>query len=608
MGWRYRKRIKILPGIHINISKSGISTNVGIKGASVTFGSKGTYVNTGLPGTGLYRRDKVSESNGSNMNGRDTIQSRLFVEQQEKASKKNPNKRKHNVWSFLKKQFSKSDEESCSYESKEYEQNAPIKVVDNKQETSPTIASNKEKTEDIISKEELGSISVEEVFSEVQERNLEQYDPKRDLEYYRYPTLDLLKTYDFEGKPYLDMDEQNANKNRIVELLLSFAIEISSIKATVGPRVTLYEITLWPGINVSKIRGLEDNIALALHSHDVQIIGPIPDKGTIGIEVPNIKPTIVSMESVLNSRRFQETTMELPCAIGKTNTNEVFMFDLTKASHILIGGSTGQGKSVIINAIITSLLYKKHPAELKLVLMDPSGLELSPYSRIANHFLASLPDEPTIISNNIQAEATLNSLCAEMDARYELLMVAGERNIKDYNKKFIARRLSPDIGHKFMPYIVVIIDEYSDYIMTAGKKIEQSMARIAQKARAVGIHMIISTKRPTNDIITGTIKENFPTRISFRVPERIDSQVILDCNGAENLLGDGDMLYRAGKSIDCIRVQCAFVDTSETMDINCFISNQQGYQYPFELPAPYFEGENFYAKYLQVFYYQLFTY
>ena len=415
---------------------------------------------------------------------------------------------------------------------------------------------------------------------------MEPYDPKRDLENYHYPTLDLLKSYESDGKPYIDMEEQTANKNRIIEVLRTFGIEISSIKATVGPTITLYEITPAQGVRISKIRGLEDDIALSLKALGIRIIAPIPGKGTIGIEVPNAKANIVSMESILNSKKFQETTMELPCAMGKTITNEVFMFDLTKAPHLLVAGATGQGKSVGLNAILTSLLYKKHPAEMKIVLVDPKMVEFSIYAKIANHFLAKVPDENAspIITDTTKVIRTLQSLCVEMDARYELLMAAGERNIKDYNRKFIARKLNPEKGHKYMPYIVVVIDEYGDLIMTAGKEIELPIARIAQKARAVGIHMIIATQRPTTNIITGTIKANFPARIAFKVSQGIDSKTILDRMGAQQLIGRGDMLYLQGN--DPVRVQCAFVDTPEVDDINQFIAQQQGYLEPYELPEP----------------------
>ena len=412
------------------------------------------------------------------------------------------------------------------------------------------------------------------------------YDPKRDLENYHYPTLDLLKKYDDDGKPYIDMSEQTANKNRIVDVLRNFGVEISSIKATVGPTITLYEITPAPGVRISKIRNLEDDIALSLSALGIRIIAPIPGKGTIGIEVPNAKPSIVSMESILNSKKFQETTMELPCAVGKTITNEVFMFDLAKAPHLLVAGATGQGKSVGLNAILTSLLYKKHPAELKIVLVDPKKVEFSIYSSIEKHFLAKVPDDDAdpIITDVTKVVRTLNSLCKEMDTRYDLLKMAQARNLKEYNKKFIDRQLNPEHGHKFMPYIVVVIDEFGDLIMTAGKEVELPIARIAQLARAVGIHMIIATQRPTTNIITGTIKANFPSRIAFKVSAMIDSRTILDRPGAQQLVGRGDMLYLAGG--EPVRVQCAFVDTPEVERINQFIAQQQGYLTAFELPEP----------------------
>jgi S-DNA-T family DNA segregation ATPase FtsK/SpoIIIE len=416
--------------------------------------------------------------------------------------------------------------------------------------------------------------------------DLEPYDPKRDLENYHYPTLDLLKKYDNDGKPYIDMAEQTANKNRIVEVLRTFGVEISSIKATVGPTITLYEITLAPGVRISKVRSLEDDIALSLSALGIRIIAPIPGKGTIGIEVPNAKPSIVSMESILNSKKFQESTMELPCAVGKTITNEVFMFDLAKAPHLLVAGATGQGKSVGLNAIITSLLYKKHPAEMKIVLVDPKKVEFSIYNPLINHFLAKVPDDDAdpIITDVTKVVRTLNSLCKLMDTRYDLLKEVGARNIKEYNRKFIDRKIPPRGGHGYMPYIVVIIDEFGDLIMTAGKEIELPIARIAQLARAVGIHMVIATQRPTTTIITGNIKANFPARIAFKVSAGIDSKTILDRTGAQQLIGKGDMLYLGGA--EPIRVQCAFVDTPEVERINDFISSQQSYNMAFELPEP----------------------
>ena len=422
--------------------------------------------------------------------------------------------------------------------------------------------------------------------------DLKPYDPKRDLENYRYPTLDLLKKYDNDGKPYIDMQEQTANKNRIVEVLRTFGVEIASIKATVGPTITLYEITLAPGVRISKVRSLEDDIALSLSALGIRIIAPIPGKGTIGIEVPNAKPSIVSMESILNSKKFQESQMELPCAIGKTITNEVFMFDLAKAPHLLVAGATGQGKSVGLNAIITSLLYKKHPAEMKIVLVDPKKVEFSIYNPLINHFLAKVSDEDAdpIITDVTKVVRTLNSLCKLMDKRYDLLKEVGARNIKEYNKKFLERKIVPQnadpicMGHGYMPYIVVIIDEFGDLIMTAGKEIELPIARIAQLARAVGIHMVIATQRPTTTIITGNIKANFPARIAFKVSAGIDSKTILDRTGAQQLIGKGDMLYLGGA--EPIRVQCAFVDTPEVERINDFIADQQSYNMPFELPEP----------------------
>ena len=417
--------------------------------------------------------------------------------------------------------------------------------------------------------------------------NMEPYDPKRDLENYHYPTLDLLKKYDNDGKPYIDMAEQTANKNRIVDVLRTFGVEISSIKATVGPTITLYEITLAQGVRIQKVKNLEDDIALSLAALGIRIIAPMPGKGTVGIEVPNAKPSTVSMESILNSKKFQESKMELPCAIGKTITNEVFMFDLAKAPHLLVAGATGQGKSVGLNAIITSLLYKKHPAELKIVLVDPKKVEFSFYEPIANHFLAKVPDEEAdpIITDVTKVVRTLNSLCKEMDTRYDLLKTARAHNIKEYNQKFIARQLNPNNGHRFLPYIVVVIDEFGDLIMTAGKEVELPIARIAQLARAVGIHMIIATQRPTTNIITGTIKANFPSRIAFKVSAGIDSKTILDRTGAQQLIGRGDMLALVGGS-EPERVQCAFVDTPEVERINEYISDQQSYGAPFELPEP----------------------
>lgn len=408
------------------------------------------------------------------------------------------------------------------------------------------------------------------------------YDPKLDLELYKYPTLSLLNKMDDTG-PQIDMGEQNANKDRIIHVLKSFGVEISSIKATIGPTITLYEIVPAEGTRISKIRGLENDIALSLAAEGIRIIAPIPGKGTIGIEVPNKKKCIVSMESVINSKVYQESTMELPCVIGKTISNDVFMFDLAKAPHLLVAGATGQGKSVGLNAIVTSLLYKKHPAELKIVMVDPKKVEFSIYSPIENHFLARLEEEEDCIITDVQKVVkTLNSLCVLMDTRYDMLKKAGVRNIKEYNEKFKKRQLNPEHGHEFMPYIVVIVDEFGDLIMTAGKEVELPICRIAQLARAVGIHMIIATQRPQASIISGAIKTNFPTRIAFKVSSMMDSRVILDRPGANQLIGKGDLLYLQGA--EPVRVQCAFVDTPEVSDICHFIAKQQSYLHPLYLP------------------------
>ena len=420
-------------------------------------------------------------------------------------------------------------------------------------------------------------------------KDLEPYDPRKDLENYQFPGLDLLKRYTDNG-PAIDMIEQHANKDRILSVLKSFGVEISDINATIGPTITLYEITPAQGVRISKIRNLEDDIALSLSALGIRIIAPIPGKGTIGIEVPNKNPRIVSMENILNTKKFQESTYELPIALGRTITNEVYMVDLAKMPHLLVAGATGQGKSVGLNAIITSLLYKKHPAELKFVMVDPKKVEFSVYSPLENHFLAKIPGEADpIITDVTKVVQTLKSLCQLMDHRYDLLKKARVRNIKEYNAKFKARQLNPENGHEFMPYIVVIIDEFGDLIMTAGKEVELPIARIAQLARAVGMHMVIATQRPTTNIITGTIKANFPARMAFKVMSQIDSRTILDRNGANQLVGRGDMLFMSG--VDPVRVQCAFVDTPEVERINSFICTQQSYLSAYELPEPISDGD-----------------
>lgn len=415
-------------------------------------------------------------------------------------------------------------------------------------------------------------------------------NPKEPWTRYQYPTLDLLKAYENDGKPYIDMKEQTANKDRIVKVLNNFGVQIKTISATVGPTITLYEITPDDGVRISKIRNLEDDIALSLAALGIRIIAPIPGKGTIGIEVPNKKANIVSMMSILNSKKFQETKMELPIAIGKTITNEVYMVDLAKLPHLLVAGATGQGKSVGLNAIITSLLYKKHPNELKFVLIDPKKVEFSVYKPIMDHFMAKVSEnDEAIITDVKKVIRTLNSLCTLMDSRYDLLQRAGARNIVEYNKKFVNHLLNPEDGHEFMPYIVVIIDEFGDLIMTAGKEIEMPIARIAQLARAVGIHMVIATQRPTTSIITGNIKANFPGRMAFRVSQMIDSRTILDRPGANQLIGRGDLLFI--EKNEPVRVQCAFVDTPEIESISKYIAAQPGPLAPLELPEPAVDEE-----------------
>lgn len=413
---------------------------------------------------------------------------------------------------------------------------------------------------------------------------LRPLNPCDELSYYKSPTVDLLRKYENSAQS-IDMDEQNANKKKIVEVLKNFDIEISSIKATVGPTITLYEITPAPGIRISKIRNLEDDIAMSLSALCIRIIAPIPGKGTVGIEVPNTDKQIVPMASLLNSRKFKETDMALPLALGKTISNEVFMVDMAKMPHLLVAGATGMGKSVGLNAIITSLLYKMHPAYLKFVMVDPKMVELSLYNVLEKHFLAKLEgDDDPIITDVRKVVRTLKSLCTEMDARYRLLQAARVKSLKEYNVKYLNKELLPTKGHRFMPYIVVVIDEYGDLMMTAGKEIEQPIARIAQKARAVGIHMIIATQRPTTNIITGIIKANFPARMAFRVISAIDSKIILDRSGANQLQGRGDMLFLAGN--DPVRVQCALIETDEVERVCAHIAKQQAYSTAYILPEP----------------------
>ena len=420
---------------------------------------------------------------------------------------------------------------------------------------------------------------------------LEDYDPTLELSSYKLPALDLLENHGQGSNGEINKDEIIANKNRIVETLANYKIQIDKIKATVGPTVTLYEIIPAPGVRISKIKNLEDDIALSLSALGIRIIAPIPGRGTIGIEVPNQKPEIVSMRSILESKVFSESKYELAIGLGKTISNETFVIDLAKMPHLLVAGATGQGKSVGLNAIIASLLYKKHPAQLKFVMIDPKKVELTLYTKIEKHFLAMLPDsEESIITDTQKVVNTLNSLCIEMDHRYDLLKLAHVRNIKEYNAKFIARKLSPEKGHKYLPYIVVIVDEFADLIMTAGKEIESPITRLAQLARAIGIHLIIATQRPSTNIITGTIKANFPARIAFRVSSMIDSRTILDSPGANQLIGRGDMLVSTGG--DLVRLQCAFIDTPELDKISDFIANQQSYPTAFMLPEYSPEGSD----------------
>jgi len=450
-------------------------------------------------------------------------------------------------------------------------------IVENKEELTEE---EDEETDDL--KLTVHQITEEEADGEINDNEWEEYDPTLELSKFKFPTLDLLEDHSSDNAE-VSNEELIANKNKIVETLRHYKIEITKIRATIGPTITLYEIVPAPGIRIAKIKNLEDDIALSLAALGIRIIAPIPGRGTIGIEVPNQNPEIVSMRSILGSRKFQESTADLPVALGKTISNETYIFDLAKMPHILVAGATGQGKSVGINVIITSLLYKKHPSQLKFVFVDPKKVELTLYSVLEKHYIAKLPNEDECVITDIQkVKYTLNSINVEMDQRYELLKRAHARNVKEYNKKFINRRLNPEKGHRYMPYIVIVIDEFADLIMTAGKEIELPIARIAQLARAVGIHMIIATQRPSTNIITGVIKANFPTRIAFKVASMIDSRTILDTPGANQLVGKGDMLIASGG--DLTRVQCGFIDTPEVEHVCSFIAEQKGYPTAFMLP------------------------
>ena len=471
---------------------------------------------------------------------------------------------------------SKEEEETITKEGHDIDLEPVMKTVEEEPKVEETVEDVKIDVEKVEEEQ-----SVTENLSEKLVKDFGEFDPTLELANFKFPTLNLLKEYNESIS--IDPEELEQNKNKIVTTLKNYKIGIAQIKATVGPTITLYEIVPEAGIRISKIKNLEDDIALSLSALGIRIIAPIPGKGTIGIEVPSKKATIVSMHSVIASKKFQESTMELPIALGKTISNETFTVDLAKMPHLLMAGATGQGKSVGLNAVLTSLLYRKHPAEVKFVLVDPKKVELTLFNKIERHYLAKLPDsEEAIITDTTKVVNTLNSLCIEMDNRYDLLKNAMVRNIKEYNAKFKARKLNPENGHQFLPYIVLVIDEFADLIMTAGKEVETPIARLAQLARAIGIHLIVATQRPSVNVITGIIKANFPARIAFRVTSKIDSRTILDAPGADQLIGRGDMLYSGGN--DITRIQCAFVDTPEVEKITDFIGSQRAYSEAYQLP------------------------
>jgi S-DNA-T family DNA segregation ATPase FtsK/SpoIIIE len=489
---------------------------------------------------------------------------------------------------------SESEPEILIDETEEVESEMELKTEPEEEYTEQELSPVEEKSEMVIEKSSEEDVEMavetakEEEIDEDEQKSKKlvdefgQYDPRLDLAKFQFPTIDLLKDYG-AGNIEINQEELEENKNKIVTTLKNYNIEIAKIKATVGPTITLYEIVPEAGIRISKIKNLEDDIALSLSALGIRIIAPIPGKGTIGIEVPNTKKNIVSMRSVIASKKFQQADMELPIAMGKTISNETFVVDLAKMPHLLMAGATGQGKSVGLNAILTSLLYTKHPAEVKFVLVDPKKVELTLFNKIERHYLAKLPDtDEAIITDTKKVINTLNSLCIEMDERYELLKTAMCRNIIEYNKKFVDRKLNPENGHKYLPYIVLVIDEFADLIMTAGKEVETPIARLAQLARAIGIHLIVATQRPSVNVITGIIKANFPARVAFRVTSKIDSRTILDAGGADQLIGKGDMLFASGSAMT--RIQCAFVDTPEVEEITDFIGNQRAYPEAFQLP------------------------
>ena len=615
MALRYRKRIKIAPGIYINISKSGVSTTIGPRGASVNFGRNGTYVNAGIPGTGLYERQRIDKGSKPEnqyhetelpselLNSSDsldynskiigiivlltitTIALLAYIDSQLFCF----------LWlcfylisllcllklkQTLKKETSIVNEQEDTTRIGNQEN---LCVFDTSKGTNVC-----QKEESIID----DILGVENQISEetnlTEERLLAPYDPRLDLQDYKYPTLDLLYHDDDNTANTIDMEEIRNKKNYIKTVLSSFGVEtLDNMKATFGPAVTLYEITLAPGLSASNLRGLEEDLAIALSAKNVAI-NPIPWKGTIGIEVPNEKRQLVSMGSLMNDHKFQETDYELPLALGKTITNEPLIVDLAQMPHLLIAGSTGQGKSVLLNVIITSLLYKKHPAELKLILVDPRRLEFNLYSPIANHFLAEEEDdELPIITEAQKFVQTLKSLCKELDNRYALLEMASARNVKEYNNNFCERQLNPRRGHRYLPYIVTVIDSFSDITYGYEGEICESLTKLVKLGRTVGIHIVLATGRPSSDIVTSEIKTYFPARIAFRLPERVDSKIILDIDGAERLLGDGDMIFKLGTTI--VRAQSAYINTKEINNIVHYIAKQQSYICPYILPDYYYK-------------------
>lgn len=613
MALRYRKRIKIAPGIYINISKSGVSTTIGPRGASVNFGKNGTYVNAGIPGTGLYERQRIDNGSKQEKQYRDT---KLPQELSHTSDSFDYNVIIIGVIAFLTiitaYLFAYAESKlTCFFLLSSYLISLfcllKLRQTLNKKEEVSTIEGLEETiTEDV--KEKLTSIDdtvcqIEKVVTSndwaidnhaleetnlTEERLLAPYNPKLDLEDYSYPTLDLLNHDDNNTATPIDMEEVRNKKNYIKTILSNFGVEtLDNIKTTIGPAVTLYEITLKPGLSASNLKGLEEDLAIALSAKSVAI-NPIPWKGTIGIEVPNDKRQLVSMGSIMNNHRFQETDYELPLALGKTITNEPLIVDLAQMPHILIAGSTGQGKSVLLNVLIASLLYKKHPAELKLVLVDPRRLEFNLYSPIVNHFLAEIEDDDLpIITESNQFVQILKSLCIELDERYKLLEMACVKNIKEYNKKFCERQLTPQRGHRWMPYIVTIIDSFSDIAYGYEGEIRESLTKLVKLGRTVGIHIVLATGRPSSDIVTSEIKTYFPARIAFRLPERVDSRIILDIDGAERLLESGDMIFKLGTTI--VRAQSAYIDTKEIYNIVHHISKQQSYTFPYLLPDNYYE-------------------